>query len=149
MRTILMYDQWKNEVRFLPEVLRNRWIHVCCLALVVGLVGCGGGAYQSAPVNAEKARETLKTAMESWKSGEPAELMQDQSPSIVVQDFDWLSGAKLVSYEILGDEKEVNANLVAKVKLNLKDKQGAVTEKTVTYLVGTAPTLTVFRDSFQ
>ena len=138
-----------NRLACYPQLLTRGMGRVAVVVIGFFVLGCDGGAYQSAPVNASKARETLTTALESWKSGEPAELMQDQTPSIVVQDFDWLGGAKLLSFEILDETKEVNANLVAKVKLNLQDKRGAKSEKTVTYLVGTAPTLTVFRDSGQ
>ncbi|MCE9529057.1 MAG: hypothetical protein K8R36_23665, partial [Planctomycetales bacterium] len=81
--------------------------------------------------------------------GDTPETLQEQDPPIIVQDFDWLGGAKLVAFEILDDDKPVDANLVAKVKLTLKDKAGAQTEKTVTYLVGTAPKMTVFRDGAQ
>jgi hypothetical protein len=114
--------------------------------LTLASSGCGG-PYQSAPVNVSKAQELLVEVLDNWKSGEPAAALQEQSPSIVVQDFDWLGGAKLVQYEILDEGKPENANLVAKVKLTLQDKRGTKTEKTVTYLVGTAPALTVFRDS--
>lgn len=129
------------------QLRTNFYLFIGCASFAIS--GCGGGAYQSAPVNAAKARETLETTLDAWKSGDPADEMQDQSPAIVVQDFDWQGGAKLASYEILEDDKEVNANLVVKVKLKLQDKTGNKFEKTVTYLVGTAPTLTVFRDSFQ
>jgi hypothetical protein len=54
-----------------------------------------------------------------------------------------------VDYEVLDGGKPESANLVARVKLSLEDKEGAKSEKTVTYLVGTAPVLTVFRDMFK
>lgn len=119
--------------------------------LICGLLlaGCGSGAYQSAPVNGEKARETLAAALEGWKSGETIEDLKDGSPSIVVQDFDWSNGIKLVDYQVVDEGDEVDANLVAKVKLSLESKEGAKSEKTVTYVVGTAPVLTVFRDMFK
>lgn len=124
-------------------------VWVCMVLSSVMLSGCGSSAYQSAPVDVAKARGVLEDVMESWKGGEAAESLQQQQPPVVVQDFDWIGGAKLLAYEIVNEDKAVNANLVAKVKLTLQDKQGAKVEKTVTYLVGTAPKLTVFRDSFQ
>jgi hypothetical protein len=116
----------------------------CSLAVV----GCGG-PYQSAPVNVGIARETLSAAMESWKSGETIESLKEDSPAIVVQDLDWSGGTKLLDYEVLDDGKPEDANLIARVKLTLEDTQGAKSEKTVTYVVGTAPVLTVFRDIFK
>ena len=59
-----------------------------------------------------------------------------------------MTGKKLVDYEVIGEGKEVDANLIAQVKLTLEDK-GSQIEKTVTYVVGTAPKLTVFRDMFK
>ena len=122
------------------------WSGIAWCTLAVA--GCGG-PYQSAPVNADKARETLAVAMEAWKDGETVESLKEESPEIVVQDFDWSGGMKLLDYEVLDDGKPESANLVARVKLTLEDKDGAKSEKTVTYLVGTAPVLTVFRDMFK
>ena len=84
--------------------------------------------------------------MESWKEGGSIESLKEESPAIVVQDFDWANGIELLNYEVVGDGKEAQANLFAQVKLSLKDKQGMQSEKTVTYVVNTAPMLTVFRD---
>lgn len=122
---------------------------VACLFAVLlcaAFPGCNSGARESAPVNASVARDTLERVMETWKQGQSADALQKQSPAIVVQDLDWTSGMKLMGYEIAGEGKESGANLIAQVKLTLADNQGAQTEKTVTYVVGTAPVLTVFRD---
>jgi hypothetical protein len=62
----------------------------------------------------------------------------------VIQDFDWMGGAKLTSYEIL-TTKAIDANLHCEVKLSLTGAQNGGSEKTVTYLVSTSPVLTVFR----
>ena len=122
----------------------SAWAGVWLCSFV--LAGCGSGVYQSAPVDEDKASETLLEVMESWKEGETPDSLQEQSPKIVVQDFDWLSGMKLLSYEVVGESKAVDANLIARVKLTLQDKTGNELEKTVTYVVGTSPVLTVFRD---
>ncbi len=95
------------------------------------------------------ALDTLTRVMESWKEGETVDDLRKESPPVVVQDFDWTGGLKLLDYEFVGEGKPVDANLIAQVKLKLEDKQGAQSEKTVTYVVGTAPALTVFRDIFK
>jgi hypothetical protein len=123
--------------------------HIATLLSSFALAGCGSGPYESAPVNPQIARETLNAALESWKEGATVESLKADSPSIVVQDFDWAGGAKLLDYDVLDDGKPESANLVARVKLSLEDKEGTKSEKTVTYLVGTAPVLTVFRDMFK
>ena len=121
---------------------KRSWFLVICLAI---LTGCGG-PYISAPVKVDVARKTLVSTMESWKGGETPDGVRKKSPSVVVQDMDWTNGAKLIEYEILGDGKPVDANLIAKVKLKLSGADGKETVKTVTYVVGTSPVLTVFRD---
>ena len=45
-----------------------------------------------------------------------------------------------------GDGKDDNANLRIPVKLTLRTPQGREIQKAVSYVVGTSPALTVFRD---
>jgi len=113
------------------------------------LPGCSQGPPRSAPVDASKARQTLKRVLEGWKKGETPDSLKAESPSIIVQDMDWLEAMKLRTYELQGTSIEEGANLVAQVKMTLVDPQGADVEKSVTYVVGTAPVLTVFRDQFR
>ncbi len=68
---------------------------------------------------------------------------------MTVQDFDWAAGARLVDYQVIDDGKAYDANLRVQVKLTLNGpgkSQGKAAEKTVWYLVGTSPSVTVFRD---
>jgi hypothetical protein len=115
------------------------------LVLVLAAVGCGS-EYSAAAhrVDPESARSTLVAVLDSWKSGEKPDAWQQKSPSVVIQDFDWMGGAKLTSYEIV-TTKAIDANLHCEVKLSLTDPQSRDSEKTVTYLVSTSPVLTVFR----
>lgn len=111
----------------------------------LGLIGCGGNAHAVKP---DVAQQTLRTALDSWKSGKSIQDLKTASPAIVVQDLDWSGGAKLLDYEVLDGSKPVDANLQAKVKLKLRDAKDVESEKTVSYVVGTSPALTVFRDMF-
>jgi len=140
-----MTSRFSNSTNSLSAVRAGMALVLCSLLLT----GCSSGPYESAPVNPDKARETLTTALESWKNGVTTEDLRQQTPSIVVQDFDWMGGVKLLDYEVLDEGNPESANLVSQVKLSLEDKDGAKSEKTVTYLVGTAPVLTVFRDMFK
>lgn len=118
------------------------------ISVILTLITWGCGGPRNTPVNVNTAQETLKTTLDKWKAGSKPDELQSGTPKIVAQDMDWSGGAELVSYEILGDSKPMDANLKAQVKLNLR-KDGKDTEKTVTYLVGTSPVLTVFRDMMQ
>ncbi len=57
----------------------------------IGLVAIGCSNSPNAPVNAAKARETLQTALESWKSGEPATALESRTPPIYIIDQEWKS----------------------------------------------------------
>lgn len=119
-------------------------LRMLCLAALLLALGCG--PHRNAPVNVQEAQQTLKATLEKWKQGsQPADL-QAASPQIVVQDMDWSAGAKLLDFELLGAGEPVDANLIAQVKLKLLSPEGKAAEKTVTYVVGTSPVLTVFRD---
>lgn len=119
---------------------------VCALLGI--LLGCEAKVPTSAPVQVDKAREALTVTLDSWKAGEAIELVQSKPPLFVTaQDFDWMGGAKLLDYEVVGDGTPMDANLKVQVKLKLEDSDGKSSEKTVSYLVGTAPEVTVFRDT--
>lgn len=112
------------------------------LALVLS-VGCG--PRKAAPVNVERAREAMKQALDAWKAGSKPDDMPKQSPAITVQDFDWMAGSRLVDYKLVDDGKAEDANLRIQVKLTMQDARGKSVQKTVAYVVGTDPVLTVFR----
>ena len=128
------------------------WVVVATLAVLATwlLPGCGDASRAHA-VNEPTARDALKTALDGWKNGQtPASFASAASP-MIVQDFEWDSGAKLLDYQLVDDGKAFDANLRVQVKLTLdggggKAPSGKKSEKTVWYLVGTSPKVTVFRD---
>lgn len=128
------------------SAVRRNFPGVLALCL---LQAAGCGPHQNTPVDVNVAQETLQTTLENWKLGLTPEEVQNGTPKIVVQDMDWSSGAELLSYEIQSDGRPMDANLVAKVKLTLRGQDGKEVEKTATYVVGTSPVLTVFRDMMQ
>ncbi|HSG71078.1 MAG TPA: hypothetical protein VLA12_11720 [Planctomycetaceae bacterium] len=87
----------------------------------------------------------MQEVLLSWKSGDSLEQWQQSSSEIVVQDLDWLSGARLEEFEILDEGTSVDANLYCRVWLKLSRKSEELSEQTVTYLVTTSPKRTVFR----
>ena len=114
---------------------------------LLAFMGCSNhGDYDPAAhqVDPETARSTLVSVLDGWKAGDKPDAWQQKTPSVVIQDFDWIGGAKLTAYEIVSAEA-VDANLHCQVKLSLSSTEGGDAEKTVTYLVSTSPALTVFR----
>lgn len=122
---------------------------VSLVVAAVALPGCSGEPGRAANVDAPRAREALKTALESWKKGETPAVLKAAKPVIVVQDMDWEGGALLVDYRVEGDGQGDTANLRVPVALTLRDAKGQDAKKSVTYVVGTSPTITVFRELFQ
>jgi len=114
---------------------------------MMAATGCSLGPVH-APVDAAKARETLRTTLESWKKGEPADALQQASPPIYVIDAEWQEGNKLVDYKIAGDGDEKDAHLFCPVNLTIRDSAGKVSKRDVTYIISTAPKLTVSRKYF-
>jgi hypothetical protein len=107
--------------------------------------GCGANP-RAAAVDPPRARETLRATLDRWKSGETIAALKNASPPVVAQDFDWMAGRRLVAYEITGDGKDDDANLRIPVTLTLRTDRGKEVTKRVSYVVGTSPTLTVFRE---
>ena len=126
-----------------PRRTSRRCLFVVFAAVL--LAGCSS-SQRAAPVDPERAREALKTTLDGWKKGDAPDALKGASPSIVAQDMDWLAGAKLVEFQVTGDGKSVEANLYVPVNLTLKMTNGKQVKKKVTYIVGTSPYLTVFRD---
>lgn len=117
------------------------------VALCMAGLGCSTGP-RNAPVNAAKARETLRTALESWKRGDRVDALQAGSPPVYVIDAEWQSGAVLTDYKVLGDGQEMDANLFCPVALTLRGPNGREVKREATYIVSTAPNLTVSRKLF-
>ena len=74
---------------------------------------------------------------------------------MTVQDFEWDTGAKLIDYQLVDDGRADGPNLRIQVKLTtigepVKGKKEAKpAEKKASYVVGTSPRLTVFRDIYE
>jgi hypothetical protein len=114
-------------------------------ALAVSIQGCGD-APKAAAVDTTRAREALQKTLDHWKSGgKPGELATG-SPAITAQDIDWVSGSKLVDYQLANEGTKDDANLRVPVQLKILDPSGRQVSKRVSYVVGTSPSVTVFRE---
>ena len=113
--------------------------------IAILVTGCGGHREVADPVEPEVAQRTLREALDAWVVGAKPEELRQKTPEVVVQDFDWSAGTRLVSYEVKGGGSPQDANLFCEVKLVLEDSSRKRSERLVTYCVGTDPVLTVFR----
>lgn len=87
----------------------------------------------------------MTTVLDAWKAGKKPEDLAKQNPKVVVQDMDWIQGAKLSDYKVTENSVPKDANLISEVELKLVGTDGKEKKKTVKYIVGTSPVLTVFR----
>jgi hypothetical protein len=136
----------------ISTISRRRWLAAGLVVLAaLPLAGCWSSS-QAHAVDAPRAREALKTALDHWKSGQDPRSLQSSHTPMTIQDFDWAGGARLIDYQLIDEGQAKDANLSIKVKLVL-DAPGKgsskPTEKSVWYLVTTSPSITVFRDTFR
>jgi hypothetical protein len=136
-----------------PSLYGSLWVVAACLLVLATLFLPGCSNYSSAnPVDVPQARDALKIALDAWKKGETTKSLASSSTPMTVQDFEWDGGAKLIDYQLIDDGKAEDANLRVAVKLSMSDvpgtkkAQGKAVEKKASYVVGTSPRLTVFRD---
>jgi len=123
---------------------RRRWLFATA---GVALTGCSD-APRNAPVDAAKARDALRTALESWKRGETVAHLQSASPPIYVIDPEWQTGAVLKEFKVVNDGTPLDANLHCPVRLTLRTGGRPDTTREVTFVVSSAPNLTVSRKVF-
>lgn len=118
--------------------------------LAMGLIwaGCTNGPRHAAAVDPEQARTALLTALDAWKLGQTPASLTTASPTITVQDMDWERGCKLRSFEMLTAERHDDSNLRIPVRLVIDEPGKPSSTKQVSYVVGTDPTITVFREWF-
>jgi hypothetical protein len=129
------------------------WVVAACLIVLATLLlpGCSNSSSAN-PVDEPQARDALKTALDAWKNGQTSQSLAASSTPMTVQDFEWDTGSKLIDYQLLNDGKSEGANLRIQVKLTtlgepVKGKKEAKpAEKKASYVVGTSPRVTVFRD---
>jgi hypothetical protein len=88
------------------------WVIAACLAALAAVLlpGCGDASRAHA-VNEPTAREALKTALGGWKNGQSTASFATAASPMIVQDFEWDSGTKLLDYQLVDDGKAFDANL--------------------------------------
>jgi hypothetical protein len=117
------------------------------LLALAALMVAGCGAYNKPmPLDKQVAKDSFKAFLDAWKAGEQQTALKDKTPSIVGGDPDWGAGAKLIDYKVVEQEKDDGSNLHPTAELVLQTAEGRQTSK-ITYVVGTSPVITVFREN--
>jgi hypothetical protein len=108
--------------------------------------GCGPDRVpRLPPVDEAKAKEALVVVLDGWKAGKKPEEFGTQKPEIIVQDLEWMQGAKLSDYKVTDKVVVKDARYFSEVQLNLVLPDGKEVKRTVQYVINTSPKLSVFR----
>ena len=136
-----------------PGLYGSLWVVAACLIALATLLLPGCSGYSSAKaVDVPQAKDALKIALDAWKKGETSQSLASSSTPMTVQDFEWDQGVKLVDYQLVTEGRADGPNLRVEVKLTTigepakGKKESKSVEKKASYVVGTSPRLTVFRD---
>jgi hypothetical protein len=123
-----------------------RKLGIASLLCLLPLAGCGRTGGRDLSLDAEQARQSFNTFLETWKQGKTAGDLKALEPSIIAGDEDWSAGAKLVSYKVAPQEFNDGTNLHLTAELQLNGKNSKKSGKAaVSYVVGTSPVITIFR----
>jgi hypothetical protein len=117
------------------------WRAFVFLGIVMAVTAGCSKRQAASPVDADKAREALKTTLSTWQKGESLDSLK-QNASITASDAKWAGGHQLIRYEVTED-KVVGLDLQCHVLLVLKGPDGKQTEEKALFVVSTAPGLVV------
>ncbi len=117
--------------------------YIVLLVVVAVSGGCSQGA-RSLKLDKDVAHQSFETFLSAWRDGKTPKDLQEGKPQIICGDHQWRNGQKLVSFEILPTEESdgTNLKLTAKLTIELANKKTEV--RTVEYIVGTSPVITIF-----
>jgi hypothetical protein len=119
------------------------------LALGFILSGCGNGNGVGVSANGDVAQTALRNMLDAWSKGTtPADLMT-QSPRVVAKDSDWVSGAKLMQFQmnesaLFGNEQRIEVLLT--LQPGPKAKNQKVFQRRAVYLIETTDPVYIPRE---
>ena len=117
----------------------GRWLSV----VVLGIAGCSIGPEAPSIVpDSDQGRRAIAAAMDSWKKGHPAGIVEPTSPRVQVGDTHRRPGQRLEGYEILGESADPRARTFT-IRLAL---EGPGESPVVRFLVVGIDPILVFRE---
>jgi hypothetical protein len=131
-----------------PIAIREFFCWLAVLIAVSAFCGCGRVSARDLDLNEEVAHASLERFFEAWKSGQS---QTDLGPDIIAADEAWEAGARLLSFKIQPSGLNDGTNLHITAELVLAQPGNAPRAKSgkpkrVTYVVGTSPVITIFRE---
>jgi hypothetical protein len=123
-----------------------RWRASAGLVLLFVLplaVGCAGGHSRVSQADRERGREALRTGLEAWRNGRPAEDLAAGRTPIYFNDPRWTEGTVLTAYRLEEADEFHGFSLRCAAVLSLRDGHGSTAQKRVTYLIDTDPRIVI------
>lgn len=105
------------------------------------VAGCGGSSLPD-PADPGQAVSALRTALDSWQKGEPADALHARKPPLYHNDKDRTAGKRLASFRI--DEKTDMHGRQVRCSAALTFAGSG--EKIVRYLIDTHPSVVITRE---
>ena len=92
--------------------------------LLLLAAGCSAASTDRFVPKTAAARQALEAALKAWKDGQPAARIESHNPPIEVVDSKWRAGRKLASYEITGEDTNLEGHRRFTVKLTMQKPAG-------------------------
>ncbi|MCI0377488.1 MAG: hypothetical protein L0215_07775 [Gemmataceae bacterium] len=115
------------------------------LLFSAALGGCGGGSLPDR-ADPQKAKDALRTALETWQKGEPIETLAKRAPPIYFNDPKATEGARLTSFELDDNHEFFGQSVRVTVKATLERESGKSKQRQLNYLVDTSPAVVIVPD---
>jgi hypothetical protein len=112
-----------------------------CLCFVLGC-----GSYE--PSDLEQAGLALRTALVFWKGGKSQADLENESPSILMNETDWKFGKRLLEFKMSDKGTLYGRQVRWQAEIKLQDKNGNFHEEKATYVIDTTPRIVIVRDNF-
>ena len=108
------------------------------------VMGCSSGSLP-ARADPERAKQALRTALETWQKGESTEALANGSPPIYFNDPKIQKGMRLASYEVENSHDFFGQSVRFSVKATFARDDGGK-ERKLTYLIDTGTAVVIVPD---
>ena len=115
------------------------------LLILLACIGCGDAEAQK---QLDLAKQTVQSALDTWKRGESAETLKTGTNPVEFHDDDWQKSARLLEYELLNVYPDTDKLPRCAVRLVIQHRKQEPAVLKVTYQIVTTPKIIVGRDPF-
>jgi hypothetical protein len=114
------------------------------LLLALGVAVQPGCEPSAQPADSDRARATLREALDAWQEGQTPEEFRGRS-AVTAVESKWQAGYRLLGYEMIGDGETSGFDWQCKVRLSLQSAGGQKSQEKAIYSISTAPAVVIVR----